>query len=734
MEALSSAGQHDSFLNMVGKEQVLQAVKQVWASFFNERAIEYRNKNGIRHSEQSIAVVVQRMINGHSSGVGYNREPDSRTEGAFFEAIYGLGEPLVHGDVKPDRWFYDPTATKLIYQDTSIKRTKVISRLGGGKYEFDSPEAQQDKPVVISRLGSGVDEVDVPEAQQDKPVLGLKMANRVAAGMEAIKHHFKWDTDNEFVVDSRTGMLYYVQSRHDTRQAQETVKRVPTKDRSTAKFILSGGTKAYSGVGTGRLLTFDLSANPTRDEIRRLDEQVGRGDILVAPKTVPDLVTVLSRLGGLVTEEGGATSHASMVAHEFHIPALVGISRAVEIAKPYAEQVATLDATSSALYLGSLPTEEVARSSLTLFNDRDLRLNQEGLIKMLGPKDSSRIIYRPFRPHGVLQLELYRQAFYQMGKILDIQSSDIDKNIGVHFYEEAEATYEAQGKKNPDFEYRGKWLYTLEGFNTVVMNALRALPIDRRIKLMEDREEAVRRFMKLAMSFDKVTAETCQALFSAYVDVITYFNLRWVSKIEAEERYWDVMMNNIQAEHRDIVDGIRGQIVEQSETEAKRKEWRFAALLEKTSQHPLFTLSTPQDILHELSANKPVYRRFFESLKTFNTDFPSGDNDDLRLSEPDLLPLIKLLQRSQVKEQDKKKADVSRRTSPLLKEFPVIKLLAREALATEDEHTQLPRAQFRIRQSLLIAAEKLVAKGLLSEPMAIFEQTPEQVLKMLTEI
>jgi pyruvate,water dikinase len=298
----SFAGQQETFLNVRGEAQVLKAMHEVFASLFNDRAIAYRVHQGFDHSLVALSAGVQHMVRSDlgASGVMFTLDTDSGfRDVVFITSSYGLGETVVQGAVNPDEFYvYKPAL--------QAGRSAVLRRNLGGKAI----------KMVYGEPGSGerVKTVDVPRA--DRQRFSLDDADIVALAKQAlvIEQHYGQPMDIEWGKDGSTGEIYILQARPETVQSRagRTIQRYTLKNRSQV-------------LATGRSIGQRIGAGPAR-VIRDVAEmaRVQTGDVLVADMTDPDWEPVMKRASAIVTNRGGRTCHAAIIARELGIPAVVG--------------------------------------------------------------------------------------------------------------------------------------------------------------------------------------------------------------------------------------------------------------------------------------------------------------------------------------------------------------------------------------------------------------------------
>lgn len=294
----SFAGQQDSFLAVKGKVQLIQKVKCCFSSLFTARAIYYRQKKGFEHDKAYLAVVVQKMINSQKSGVIFSKNPLKNDNTVVIEAVWGLGEGIVSGRILPDQYQVGP--------DTEVQEIKVA-----------------DKKVAMARTSSGaVEGVKLTPERSSQQVLSGYEIKRLAQYALQLEEHYGKPQDIEFAIDRE---IYIVQSRPITTKAREDTREI------TGNVLLSG-MAASPGVGSGKVRIVQ--------DLNELDK-VQQGDILVTEMTNPDMVVSMQRAAGIVTNEGGLTSHAAIVSREMGIPCIVATRNATTTLKE--GQIVTVD-------------------------------------------------------------------------------------------------------------------------------------------------------------------------------------------------------------------------------------------------------------------------------------------------------------------------------------------------------------------------------------------------------
>ena len=302
----SFAGQQETFLNVTGTQAVLTAMHEVFASLFNDRAISYRVHQGFDHSAVALSAGVQHMVRSDlgASGVMFTLDTDSGfREVVFITASWGLGETVVQGAVNPDEFYLYKPALR------AGKHPVVRRNLGSKAVK-----------MVYAAAGSAarVSTVEVPPADRER--FCLDDADLVTLARQAllIEEHYGRPMDIEWARDGATGAIYILQARPETVQSRtgRTIQRYSLKARSR---VLTTGRSIGQRIGAGTARVIKIAAEMAR---------VQNGDVLVADMTDPDWEPVMKRAAAIVTNRGGRTCHAAIIARELGIPAVVGCTNA----------------------------------------------------------------------------------------------------------------------------------------------------------------------------------------------------------------------------------------------------------------------------------------------------------------------------------------------------------------------------------------------------------------------
>jgi pyruvate,water dikinase len=346
----SFAGQQETFLNVVGIEEVLHKMKEVFASLYNDRAISYRVHKGFAHADVALSAGVQRMVRSDlgAAGVMFTIDTESGFEDVvFITSSYGLGETVVQGAVNPDEFYVHKPMLK------AGKRATIRRNLGSKLIQmtFSTPEEKAESGKLVKT-------VDVPVEQRNRFSLSDADVEQLAHYALVIEQHYGRPMDIEWGKDGTDGLLYILQARPETVKSQagnQVEHRYKLKGKSA---VLAQGRAIGQKIGTG----------PVRlvHNISEMDK-VQPGDILVTDMTDPNWEPVMKRASAIVTNRGGRTCHAAIIARELGIPAVVGCGNATDhLSDGMLVTVSCAEGDTGHIYDGLLETEvtEVRRGEM----------------------------------------------------------------------------------------------------------------------------------------------------------------------------------------------------------------------------------------------------------------------------------------------------------------------------------------------------------------------------------
>ena len=342
----SFAGQQETFLNVSGIEDVLHKIREVFASLYNDRAISYRVHKGFAHAEVALSAGVQRMVRSDTgaAGVMFTLDTESGFPGVvFITSSYGLGETVVQGAVNPDEFY--------VFKETLAKGKKAIIRrsLGSKLIQMQFAPAGSKERVQT---------VEVSPELRNRFSISDEDITELAKYAVIIENHYGRPMDIEWGKDGQDGRIYILQARPETVKSQSA-------GQVELRYRLKGNSRVIT---TGRAIGQKIGGGPVR-VIRDASEmdRVQPGDVLVADMTDPNWEPVMKRASAIVTNRGGRTCHAAIIARELGVPAVVGCSNATELLQDGAVvTVSCAEGDEGRIYDGLIETEvtEVKRGVL----------------------------------------------------------------------------------------------------------------------------------------------------------------------------------------------------------------------------------------------------------------------------------------------------------------------------------------------------------------------------------
>ncbi|MCI4353277.1 MAG: phosphoenolpyruvate synthase [Thermoplasmata archaeon] len=304
LENASFAGLQDTYLNVRGTDAVLRDIRRCWGSLFTPRVLVYRARKGFDHSVVRLAVLIMKMVDSSTSGILFTRDPNTGENHMIVEAGWGLGEPIVGGEVTPDHYVVDGATFKVIHKQISEQSIRVVRDPEGGNRREDVPAADR--------------------SRQKMPDDALQ---RLVSLARLIESHYRRPMDIEWCLDGTT--LYIVQARPLTSLPASSTTALRTGGVSAGhdsapaseEGLLLKGLGAAPGNAAGRVrIVLHVEEN----------SQLEPGEILVSTMTTPDMVPAMARAAAIVTDEGGMTCHAAIVSRELGIPCVVGTRKATK--------------------------------------------------------------------------------------------------------------------------------------------------------------------------------------------------------------------------------------------------------------------------------------------------------------------------------------------------------------------------------------------------------------------
>jgi len=446
----SFAGQQSTFLNVRNEEEVVVAVQKCWASLYTPRSIFYREQQGFDHFKVGLAVPVQRMVQALSSGVMFTIEPITNDNNIIaIEAVFGLGEAIVSGEVIPDLYLIDKDSLK-------IESKKI---------------AKQDWQLVLNPAGNAAEpniRMPVPPSRQREQKISDEEVIKIAKMGKQIEDWYKFPQDIEWAKDAN--QVFIVQSRPVT-----TIKEITEVEPEIKAPVLITGTAASPGMASGPVKVISEAS------------QIGRvesGAVLVTQMTTPDFVPAMKRVAAIVTDQGGRTAHAAIVSRELGIPCVVGTEHATTTLSD--GQIVTVDGSRGKIYEGKAATERMTIAIDVL--KEAIKTKTRVYVNLAEPELAESIAARNVDGVGLLRAEFmiaqigehpryvisqnrtkefvdkvakglitFTQAFNPRPVVYrtnDFKTNEYRRLTGGQQYEEVE--------ENPMIGYRGAFRYSLE--------------------------------------------------------------------------------------------------------------------------------------------------------------------------------------------------------------------------------------------------------------------------------
>ncbi|TSC93256.1 MAG: pyruvate, water dikinase [Candidatus Berkelbacteria bacterium Licking1014_7] len=324
LKGASFAGQQKTFLNVSNKNELIKAVRQGYASLFEARAIYYRAIHNFDHLDIGMALVVQKMVQSDSSGILFTVNPLSgKTNEIMIEAGKGLGEPIVAGSVTPDQFIVDKKTLAILKSAVRTQDWKMIYQAGKNAH------------------------IKLTDDEKNQPKITLDQIHALSQLAKKIENHFRTPQDCEWAIEKN--QLFFVQSRPIT----TLEKKMPAQFQLTPPAGNLGKELLHGIAGSAGIAWGKVNIIHSPQEIDKIE----KGDILVTEMTDPSYVPAMRKAKAIVTDTGGATSHAAIVSREIGIPAVVGTNQATHILTN--NQIVTVDGINGVIYQGKIANQAI---------------------------------------------------------------------------------------------------------------------------------------------------------------------------------------------------------------------------------------------------------------------------------------------------------------------------------------------------------------------------------------
>ncbi len=415
LPSASFAGQHESFLNVANEGDLLQAIKKCYVSLFHDRAIKYRIDNGFEHMDVALSVGVQHMIRADkaAAGVAFTLDPETGfNQVIYLTSAWGLGENIVQGAVNPDEFYvFKPTL--------HLHKKAIIKHRMGAKENKMIYQTLGDRPIV-----------NVPTSFAERNTYSItdEEVLQLSKWCWIIEQHYGMPMDIEWAKDGENGKLYILQARPETVHTTSTKLKVKEYKIKTKTAPICSGKAVGNAIATGRVCIVKSMADA---------HKVEQGDILVADITNPDWNSMMRKAVSIVTNKGGRTSHASIVARELGIHAVVGTGNATE--KLYDGQMITvscIEGDEGKIYDGKLNWEEKI-----IFLEDVPKVKTKPMFILADPDKAFRLSLLPNEGVGLLRMEfiiantirIHPMALVQFDKLTDSNDRKAIEAITMHY-------------------------------------------------------------------------------------------------------------------------------------------------------------------------------------------------------------------------------------------------------------------------------------------------------------
>ena len=417
----SFAGQHESYLNIKGEKTLLKAVQQCFASLFTDRAIKYREDDGFAHEKVALSVGIQKMVRSDKacSGVGFTLEPESGFRDLIHLAgVWGLGENIVQGAVTPDEF--------LVFKPSLLrgKRSLIQKKLGDKSLTMIYAEGGEE-PVV---------NIETPKEKREQFVLSETEITKLAGWALQIEQHYKKPMDIEWAKDGISGELYIIQARPETVQSRKNPLQIKEYKLFAKGKELVSGEAVGSKITTGVARTLESPADA---------DKLKPGEIVVTDLTSPDWDPILKNAAAIVTNKGGRTSHASIIARELGVPAVVGTGNATGVIKDgQLITVSCCEGKTGFVYEGKLAFQETELD----FSKVKMPENTEVMLIAGDPEKAFSLSFYPNNGVGLMRLEfiinhsvqIHPMALVRFGELKDPEVKQKIEELTHHYPDKEE--------------------------------------------------------------------------------------------------------------------------------------------------------------------------------------------------------------------------------------------------------------------------------------------------------
>jgi pyruvate,water dikinase len=387
----SFAGQHESYLNITGKEELLLAVQKCFASLYTDRAIKYREDNHFPHDKVALSVGIQKMVRSDKAcaGVCFTLEPESGFRDIIHvSGVWGLGENIVQGTVTPDEFL----VFKAMLQQG--KRAIIQKKLGEKAKTMVYSESEYSNSATVN--------IETPVNKREQFVLTDEEVTRIAQWAQLIEDHYRRPMDIEWAKDGITNELFIVQARPETIHAQRNPSLVKEYQLENKGELLAQGEAVGSKITTG--IARVLRSTAEADKLQT-------GEIVVTEITSPDWDPILKKAAAIITDKGGRTSHASIVARELGVPAVVGTGNATQMVRDGEKiTVSCCEGKTGFIYKGELKYKEIEHD----FSNLKMPQKTQPMLIVGDPDKAFSLSFYPNSGVGLMRIEFIITHFVQV--------------------------------------------------------------------------------------------------------------------------------------------------------------------------------------------------------------------------------------------------------------------------------------------------------------------------------
>lgn len=417
----SFAGQHESYLNVKGADDLLMAIKKCYASLYTDRAIKYREDKGFVHSKVYLSVGVQKMVRSDkaSSGVGFTLDPESGFRNVIhLSGVWGLGENLVQGTVTPDEYYVFKTSLR------NGKNGIIQKKLGTKELTMVYGETQ----------GAGTINVETPVARRNEYILDDTEITKLANWALIIEDHYQKPMDIEWAKDGLSGEIFIIQARPETVHSLINPMLFSEYKLLYKSEVLCNGNAIGNKVATG--IARVLQSPKEMDKLKK-------GEILITDVTSPDWDPLLQKCAAIVTNKGGRTSHASIVARELGVPAIVGCGNATEIIRDGDEiTISCCEGKTGYIYKGKIGY----RIKETDFSNIKKPKVTKPMLIVGDPDQAFKLSFYPNDGVGLMRLEFIINHFIKVHPMALIHFDKLTDDIARKQIEELTSSYKDKKK------------------------------------------------------------------------------------------------------------------------------------------------------------------------------------------------------------------------------------------------------------------------------------------------